>query len=320
MERSIPCLTSIDTANALALCIKSRYSEVSTELVDICHMKTEKTRHSFAKMQGTGNDYIYFDCMTQLLDNPEALSVRFSDRHYGIGGDGIVEILPSKVADARMRMYNSDGTEGQMAGNAMRCVAKFLYDHDFVKKMEMTIETASGIKRVWLHKRNGEVQNVTVDMGKAVLTPAQIPVLLDGEKVVDRLIDVAGGVRVTCVNVGNPHAVVFTDNVDIMDVAAVGFQIENSPLFPERVNVEFVRVLGENTLRLRTWERGNGETQACGTGACAAVVAAVENGLCRMNKDVTVKLLGGDLVIRVTEDSVYLTGDAATIYEGTVVV
>ncbi len=320
VEQSIPCLTSIDTANALALSIKSRYSEVSTELVDICHMKTEKTRHSFAKMQGTGNDYIYFDCMTQLLDSPEAISVRFSDRHYGIGGDGIVEILPSKVADARMRMYNSDGTEGLMAGNAIRCVAKFLYDHGFVDKMEMTIETASGVKRVWLHKRNGEVQNVTVDMGKALLTPSKIPVLLDGEKVVNRLIDVAGGVHVTCVNMGNPHAVVFTDNVDIMDVAEVGAKIEHSALFPERVNVEFVRVLGESTLRLRTWERGNGETQACGTGACAAVVAAVENGLCRMNKDITVKLLGGDLVIRVTEDTVYLTGDAATIYEGTVVV
>ncbi len=321
VERNIPCLTSIDTANAIASSLKSKYSEQSTELVNINDMRKEKQTLEFTKMQGCGNDYIYFNCFDQRIDNPEGLSLRLSDRHFGIGGDGVVIIHRSDVADAQMRMFNLDGSEGKMCGNAIRCVAKFLRDNQLVNKDTMTIETLSGIKTLELLYHNKEVQYVKVDMGKAELNPKLIPVNLDGDKVVDKKVQIDGeDYSITCVSIGNPHCVVFQNNVDTLDIEKLGPKFEHSSLFPERVNTEFVKVLDRNTIKMRVWERGSGETWACGTGACAAAVAAVENGFCNKNEEITVKLLGGDLKIVYTDETVYMTGNAQTVYKGSIVI
>ena len=327
VERSIPCLTSIDTANAMANSLRSRYSPYSTELVDINDMRTEKIKANFTKMHGCGNDYIYFDCFQHDINNPEALSVRLSDRHYGIGGDGVILVCPSDVADGKMRMFNLDGSEGKMCGNGIRCVGKFLYDHGLVDpaKEKITVETLSGIKTLWPIYNDRKVCAMKGDMGKAELTPALIPV--DASKLpdpkADRIVNApytVDGVEyhVTCVSMGNPHCVVFKNDVETMDIEKIGPAFETSELFPERVNTEFIRVLDDHTLKMRVWERGSGETWACGTGACAAAVAAVENGYCKKDTDITVKLIGGDLVIRYTDDTVYMTGNAVTVYEGVV--
>ena len=327
VERSIPCLTSVDTANAMANSLRSRYSPYSTELVDINDMRTEKIKANFTKMHGCGNDYIYFDCFQHDINNPEALSVRLSDRHYGIGGDGVILVCPSDVADGKMRMFNLDGSEGKMCGNGIRCVGKFLYDHGLVDpaKEKITVETLSGIKTLWPIYNDRKVCAMKVDMGKAELTPALIPV--DASKLpdpkADRIVNApytVDGVdyHVTCVSRGNPHCVVFKNDVETMDIEKIGPAFETSELFPERVNTEFIRVLDDHTLKMRVWERGSGETWACGTGACAAAVAAVENGYCKKDTDITVKLIGGDLVIRYTDDTVYMTGNAVTVYEGVV--
>ena len=327
VERSIPCLTSIDTANAMANSLRSRYSPYSTELVDINDMRTEKIKANFTKMHGCGNDYIYFDCFQHDINNPEALSVRLSDRHYGIGGDGVILVCPSDVADGKMRMFNLDGSEGKMCGNGIRCVGKFLYDHGLVDpaKEKITVETLSGIKTLWPIYNDRKVCAMKVDMGKAELTPALIPV--DASKLpdpkADRIVNApytVDGVEyhVTCVSMGNPHCVVFKNDVETMDIEKIGPAFETSELCPERVNTEFIRVLDDHTLKMRVWERGSGETWACGTGACAAAVAAVENGYCKKDTDITVKLIGGDLVIRYTDDTVYMTGNAVTVYEGVV--
>ena len=320
VERSIPCLTSIDTANALANSLMSRYSQSNTELVDINHMRTQRLKLHFTKMQGCGNDSIYFNCLSEDLISPESLSVSLSDRHYGIGSDGLVLILPSEVADARMRMFNMDGSEGVMAGNALRCVGKYLYDNGIFPKDEMEIETLGGIRQLKLYFQDGKVNSVRVDMGKPELEPSKIPVLLEGQQVVNQTVLVEGNhYDITCVSMSNPHCVVFYENLDELDMDKVGPAFENSPLFPERVNTEFVRVQDRNTLRMRVWERGSGETWACGTGACAAVVAAVLNGFCDRDDDITVKLKGGSLVIRLTtEGTVYMTGEAKKIFEGAV--
>ena len=279
-------------------------------------MRAEKAKLTFSKMQGCGNDYIYFNCLSQKIDNPEGLSVRLSDRHLSIGGDGVVLICPSDKADARMRMFNQDGSEGKMCGNAIRCVAKYLYDKGLVKKMTMTIDTLSGIKTVSLVKMNGEVQMATVDMGPALLSPASIPAKFGGDRIVSEPITVGGEeYRITCVSMGNPHGVVFC-NPDSLDLEVVGPLFEHHEKFPERLNTEFIKVIDRNTLKMRVWERGSGETWACGTGACAAAVAAVENGYCDKDTDITVKLRGGELVIRYTDETVYLTGSAETVYEG----
>lgn len=273
----------------------------------------------FTKMQGCGNDYIYFNVFDQIIDNPEGLSVRLSDRHFGIGGDGVVLICPSDVADAKMRMFNLDGSEGKMCGNAIRCVGKYLYDNKIVDKQTITIDTLSGIKTLSLYLRGGEVYAVKVDMGKAVLTPNLIPVKLGGEEVIDRPVTIGDTpYNITCVSMGNPHCVVFVDSVDTLDIEKVGPMFENSELFPERINTEFIRVLDSHTLKMRVWERGSGETWACGTGACAAAVAAVENGLCPKGEDITVKLRGGDLVINYTDEGVFMTGSAVKVFEGIV--
>ena len=300
-------------------CLRSRYTQENTELVDINHLRAEKVKLHFTKMVGCGNDYIYFNCLEESINNPEGLSVRLADRHFGIGGDGAVLICPSDKADARMRMFNLDGSEGMMCGNAIRCVCKYLYDNGIVPKKVMEIETASGIKRVELLKRNGEVKDARVEMGKADFSPAAVPVRLEGERVIDRPVTIEGKeYRVTCVSMGNPHCVIFHRNVDLMRLDGIGPEIEHGDIFPDRANVEFVQVLSRRMLRMRVWERGSGETFACGTGACAAVAAAVENGFCDKDKEITVLLPGGELSIRYTEDMVYLTGNAEKVYEGIV--
>ena len=319
LRHSVACLTSIDTANSLADIIASRYTQQNTELVDINNMRTNRGHIKFSKMQGTGNDYIYIDNRSGEISCPESLSITFSDRHYGIGGDGIVLIENSNVADAKMRMFNKDGSEGAMAGNSIRCVGKFLYDNGIVEKEHITIETASGIKSLELYTFDGKVRSVSVDMGKAILEPSKIPVRLGGDSVIAREVLIGGkSYTITCVSVGNPHAVVFCDRVDSVDVEGIGRQFEASELFPERVNTEFIRVVNSNTIKMRVWERGNGETWACGTGACAAVVAAVENGFCEKGEDITVKLKGGDLIVNYTDERIILTGNADLIYTGTV--
>ena len=317
LQLGIATLTSLDTANALADMIASRFTLLNTELVDINHMSEHRQRLHFTKMQGSGNDYIFFDNFENEITCPEALSIICADRHYGIGGDGIVLMEHSSVADAKMRIFNLDGSEGKMAGNCIRCVGKYLYDKGITKKEKITIETASGIKKLTLFPFGGKVGTVCVDMGRAELSPEKIPVKLEGERIISRKVDFPfGEYTVTCVSVGNPHCVVFCGKVDAVDVAKIGPEFENSEIFPERVNTEFVRVINKNTLKMRVFERGNGETWACGTGACAAAVAAVENGYCEKGEDITVKLKGGDLTVNYTDETVLLTGDAKLIYEG----
>lgn len=228
-------------------------------------------------------------------------------------------ICPSELADAKMRMFNIDGSEGKMCGNAIRCVAKYLWDREMVRKEEIHIETLSGIKTCWVHAVEGLADTVTVDMGSAVLAPAKIPVNLAGDVIVRRNTEVAGGIYdITCVSMGNPHCIVFGEDPDGLDLESLGPAFEHDPLFPERVNTEFVQVLGPNTLKMRVWERGSGETMACGTGACASAVAAVLCGSCKMGADIVVRLRGGDLVVNYTEDRVLMAGEAREIFEGSV--
>ena len=270
----------------------------------------------FVKMQGAGNDYIYFDCFGGEPEDIPALAVRLSDRHKGIGGDGLVLICRSDAADAKMRMFNADGSEGNMCGNAIRCVGKYLYDENVCRKEELSVETKSGIKYLRLYIENGKVRRVRVDMGKADFDPKSLPVLLEGEAV-DRPVKIAGGLhRITCVSMGNPHCVLFEDP-DGADLERIGPLFENDPLFPERVNTEFVKVIGKNALKMRVWERGSGETMACGTGACAAAAAACACGKCDAGQDILVKLRGGDLVIHVGE-TVFMTGEAEKVFSGEV--
>ena len=274
---------------------------------------------NFTKMHGCGNDYIYFNCFEQSIDNPEELSVRLSDRHFGIGGDGIILICPSDVADARMRMFNADGSEGKMCGKGTRCIGKFMYDNGMVSKPEMTLETLSGIKLLKFQIEDGKVANVTVDMGAAILNPAEIPTRFEGEQAVSVPLEANGETySVTCVSMGNPHCVLFVDEVDSLDLEKIGPAFENHPMFPERTNTEFVRVIDDHTLQMRVWERGSGETWACGTGACAVAVAAVLNGICKKNEDILIHLRGGDLTIRYTDEAVFLTGSATKVFEGSI--
>lgn len=317
---AVPCLTSIDTAKALAYSLKSRYSAYNIELVDLNDMRTERQKLNFIKMQGCGNDYIYIDCLTRPITNMESVAVNLSDRHFGVGGDGAVFICPSSVADAKMRMFNSDGTEGMMCGNAIRCVAKYLYDYGKIgDKREITIETKSGVKKLWLFVREGYVNSAKVDMGAPSLAPRSIPVKLDGESVIKRKVIVGGKeTEVTCVSMGNPHCVIFVENVSNMDVEKTGRAIECDPMFPERVNVEFVQVIDRTHIKMRVWERGTGETYACGTGACASVVAAVLGGYCDRGAEVAVRLLGGELTVQYTDETVFMTGEACEIFKGVV--
>ena len=316
-QLGIATITSLDTANAIADIIASRYKQTNTELVDINNMRKEKGILRFSKMEGTGDDYIFFNNQCGIITCPESFAIEFTDRHHGIGGDGIVLIEKSNIADAKMRIFNIDGSEGKMAGNSIRCVGKFLYDNDIVRKTEMKILTASGIKELSLFTRNGRVSSAAVNMGKAELTPEKIPVSIDTDRIIDYNTEIGGKeYSINCCAIGNPHCVVFVDNVDKVDLQTVGPQFENALIFPERINTEFVRVVNSKTLKMRVWERGNGETQACGTGACAAVIAAVENGYCSKGENITVKVKGGDLIVNYTDEKVTLVGDCNLVYTG----
>lgn len=272
----------------------------------------------FTKMQGIGNDYIYVNCFEEKVDDPERVSQIVSDRHFGIGGDGLVLIMPSDKADFRMRMFNADGSEGNMCGNATRCIGKFVYDNGLTNKTKITLETKSGIKYLTLYPENGKVKTVLVNMGKAVLTPADIPMKAEGESFINKPIEVLGSeVYITAVSMGNPHAVTYVDDVMSLDLEKIGPAFENHPIFPERVNTEFIKVLDSHTIQMRVWERGSGETWACGTGACAAAVASVKNGYFKNGEEITVKLRGGDLFITYnTDGTVLMRGAAETVFTG----
>jgi carbamoyl-phosphate synthase large subunit len=312
---NIPHLTSIDTASAFAFSLKSRYSQKNTELVDICHMRTERQKINFVKMQGAGNDYIYIDAMSKNISNMESIAVTLSDRHKGVGGDGAVFICSSEKADAKMRMFNSDGTEGGMCGNAIRCIAKYLFDSGKIKSKVMKIETASGIKDLQLFVSGGVVNMVSVDMGVPSFDPKNIPVISESNLV---QLDIDGkNFEGFSLSMGNPHVVFFVENVGDFDVSGIGRLIETHPIFPDRVNVEFVQIVDKTKLRMRVWERGSGETLACGTGASAAVVAAAEKGMVEKDIDISVKLLGGELIVRYKDSgNVILTGDAVEVFRG----
>ncbi len=274
----------------------------------------------FVKMQGAGNDYIYLDCFEGEPEDPAELARVMSPRHTSVGADGLVLICRSEVADAKMRMFNADGSEGLMCGNAIRCVARYLIDREMVLANPMTIETRSGVKTIRITRRvaDGAFLSATVEMGRASFAAADVPVLSEGEEFVDAPLEVAGTAwRATCVSMGNPHCVIFVDDPRALDLRALGPAFEHHPAFPERVNTEFVRVLGEDELEMRVWERGSGETYACGTGACAAVAAAVRRGYCEFGERVTVHLRGGDLQISVRSDwEVEMSGPAEEVYEG----
>ena len=270
-------------------------------------------------MHGIGNDYIYFDCFDEEIADPAAVSIKLSDRHFSVGGDGVVMILPSPIADATMRMFNADGSEGKMCGNAIRCIGKYLCEIKGIQKDILTVETLAGVKTLHIHAKDGKVTSVTVDMGRAILSPEEIPAAFGGERVVNAPLTVNGETYcVTAVSMGNPHCVVFGGDPYELDLEKIGPQFESHPAFPERVNTEFVQVLGKNELKMRVWERGSGETWACGTGACAVAVAAVLNGFADKGADITVHLRGGDLMIRYTEDTVLMTGPAEIAFDGRV--
>lgn len=273
----------------------------------------------FTKMHGAGNDYIYFNCLERNIKNPEELSIRLSDRHLCVGGDGIVLICPSHVADVKMRMFNADGSEGKMCGNAIRCVAKYVYDRGIIAKELIEVETLSGIKKIQVIPKNGKLIQAKVDMGKATgLLPDEITIPEGHGNFLKSFPLLVESVtwEVTTVSMGNPHCVVFLPEVAEMDLQKIGPGFEKHPFFPQQINTEFVQVLNPQTLQMRVWERGSGETLACGTGACAAVVAAILNGHCVKNTDVTVRLRGGELLIRVTDETVYMTGNAVEVFTG----
>ena len=277
---------------------------------------------SFTKMQGCANDYIYLDCRTSGVPREiAALSERLSRRHFSIGADGIICICAPVTAgaDAMMRIFNADGSEGKMCGNGIRCVGKYLYDNGMTDgRTTITIDTLSGVKTLELTVKDGKMQSARVDMGAAILAPREIPVDMDGENVISAPIVVDEKVyHMTCVSMGNPHCVIFQkEDVDDLDLTRIGPKFEHHPLFPERVNTEFVNVLPDGSLKMRVWERGSGETWACGTGSCATGVAACLNGFANKNEDIVVHLRGGDLTIRYTDETVFMTGAATTVFKG----
>ena len=274
----------------------------------------------FTKMHGCGNDYVYVNCTNGMIEDPSEVSKYVSDRHFGIGSDGLILICSSDIADFRMAMYNADGSEGAMCGNGIRCVAKYVYDKGLTDKKNISIETKSGIKELELTVEDGKVLLVKVNMGAPILKAKDIPVDIDTEKCIDSDINVDGkNYKITCVSMGNPHAVTFIDeDVKLFPIEKIGPKFENHPMFPDRVNTEFVQVLNRHEVNMRVWERGSGETLACGTGTCATVVACVLNGL--TDDEVTVHLLGGDLFIKYDRENntVWMTGPAVIAFEGTV--
>lgn len=341
VERDIPCLTAIDTANALANCLASHYSAENVELININDLRTSKQTIKFTKMQSTGNDFIIIDTREQFINNPGGLAVRLCNRRSGIGADSLVLVGKTDKADASMKFFNLDGSEGKMAGNAIRAVAKYLYDNNINETADkhnkndttanISIKTASGVKNLTVYKLDGKVSSVMVDMGKPSFEASSLPTTLKEtslnisglpqKAIVNSPLSVDGTTYdVTCVSVGNPHCVVFCGFVDKVNLNKVGPLFENNKVFPERTNTEFVRVVGPNELKMRTWERGNGETPACGTGACAAVIAAVLNGYCKMNENITVDVRGGKMIVKYTGDSVFLSGNTELLYEGDITI
>lgn len=272
----------------------------------------------FTKMHGTGNDYVYINTFEEKIPDPEKLAVQVSDRHFGIGSDGLILIAPSGKADCRMQMYNADGSEGAMCGNGIRCVAKYAYEHGIVNDTHMAVETKSGIKTLELTVENDCVTYVQVNMGEAILKPSDIPVAADGESFIAEPLVVDGKeYTVTCVSMGNPHCVVFADGIDNLDLEKVGPKFENHELFPDRINTEFVEVIDGHTIRMRVWERGSGETISCGTGTCASVVAAVLNGYCKRGEEIEVQVRGGKVYDTYLESGeVLMKGPATTVFEG----
>ena len=273
----------------------------------------------FTKMHGCGNDYVYVNCFEEEVENPSEVAIRVSDRHFGIGSDGLILIKPSEKADCEMDIYNADGSRAKMCGNGIRCVAKYVYDNGIVPKTRMKIDTQSGIKILDLTVENGKTKTVRVNMGPAELTAAKVPVLSDKERAIDEPIMIDGKeYRFTAVSMGNPHAVVFMDDVDHLKIEEIGPKFEKNAIFPEQVNTEFIRVLSDDTIQMRVWEGGSGETLACGTGSCAAAVASILNKKVRDDVPVTVKLRGGDLTIEwdQKENRVYMTGPAETVFTG----
>lgn len=273
----------------------------------------------FTKMQGCGNDYIYVNCLEETVREPERTAVYVSDRHFGIGSDGLILICPSEKADFRMAMYNADGSEGKMCGNGVRCIAKYVYDYGLTDKRQISIETLGGIKYLDLTVEGGEVTRVKVNMGSPVFKPGDIPVRADGERFVNEPVVVDDReYRVTAISMGNPHAVVFVEDTESLPMEKIGLKFELHQMFPDRINTEFVQVLNKKEVNMRVWERGSGETLACGTGACATVVACVLNGF--TDNEITVHLLGGDLLLNYDREreTVWMTGPAAVVCDGTI--
>lgn len=271
----------------------------------------------FTKMHGIGNDYVYVNCFEESVKNPAEVSKFVSDRHFGIGSDGLILISPSAIADFRMNIYNADGSQAEMCGNGIRCVAKYVYDYGLTDKTEISVETLAGIKYLRLQVENGKVASVEVNMGAPILEPKEIPVAVEESPVVNVPVEVKGKIyHMTCVSMGNPHAIIFMNNVKDLDIAAIGPYFENHTVFPKRTNTEFVEVLDRNTVNMRVWERGSDETLACGTGASATTVACILND--KTENEVTVHLLGGDLKIRWDREAnqVYMTGPATVVFDG----
>lgn len=271
----------------------------------------------FTKMQGLGNDYVYVNCFEEKIENPSELAVKVSDRHFGIGSDGLILIRPSEVADFRMTMFNADGSESEMCGNGIRCVGKYVYDYGLTDKTEVSVETLAGIKYLKFIIKDGKVDMVTVNMGEPILKPELVPVVGEGDAVIDSPIEVAGKeYKMTCVSMGNPHSVVFVDDVDNFPLHEVGPLFEHHKAFPRRVNAEFCQVIDRTHAKMRVWERGTGETLACGTGTCATAVACILNG--KTEDEVTITLLGGDLIIRWDREKnvIYMTGPARVVFDG----
>lgn len=274
----------------------------------------------FTKMHGIGNDYVYVNCFEESIKNPAEVSKFVSDRHFGIGSDGLILISPSAQADFRMNIYNADGSQAEMCGNGIRCVAKYVYDYGLTDKTEISVETLAGIKYLKLQVENGKVATVEVNMGAPILEPKAIPVAVEESPVVNVPVEVKGKTyHMTCVSMGNPHAIIFMDNVKELDIEAIGPFFENHTVFPKRTNTEFVEVLDRNTVNMRVWERGSDETLACGTGACATTVACILNN--KTEDEVTVHLLGGDLKIRWDREAnqVYMTGPATVVFDGEII-
>ena len=295
----------------------------------------KNTQINFTKMHGCKNDYLYIDCTKNELINPAKVSVKLSDRHTGIGSDGIILICPSSVADFRMRIFNADGSEAEMCGNGIRCVGKYVYDFGLTDKDEVRIETGvrteeeestgeipkNRIKILKLKIEEGKVVSATVDMGKPILTPSEIPVISDKDKFINEAVNVDGkDWYLTCISMGNPHAVTFVDDTKSLDLPVVGPKFEFNKIFPNRTNTEFIKVISRNEIEMRVWERGSGETLACGTGACASAYAAMLNGLA--DDEVRVHLLGGDLIIKYDQntDHIFMTGPCETVFSGSITI